>query len=45
MDIFTIQETKASSVGRSCTINMWGRKPFDFIHKPAVESACGILVA
>lgn len=44
LNVFPIQETKSSSVERHWATDMWGRRHFDYIHRPAVGTAGGILV-
>lgn len=45
VDLFTIQETKTNSLERRWNVDVWGRRPFHFIHKPSVGAVGGILVA
>lgn len=44
-DIITLQETKLQSIDRKISADLWGRGDFDFVHKPAVGRAGGLLVA
>lgn len=43
--MITLQETKIQSMDRKISKDLWGRREFDFVHKPAIGSAGGILVA
>lgn len=43
--VFSLQETKLQNIDRRMTADMWGRMSFDFIHKLAVGTSDGILVA
>lgn len=45
VSIFSLQETKVQEIDRRMALNMWGRRSFSFIHKPASRRSRGILVA
>lgn len=44
MDVLTLQETKIQNIDRKMSIDLWGWRPFKFIHKPTEGRSGGILV-
>lgn len=44
-EVITLQETKVQNIDRKFSTDLWGRREFGFVHKPAIGSARDILVA
>lgn len=45
VDVITLQETKLQQVGKKIVIDLWGCRPFKFLHKEADGKLGGPLVA
>lgn len=40
-----MQETKTQAIDRKMMLDLWGRRPFSFVHKPTAGRSGGIMVA